>query len=56
VQAVVAQTGVNAVIAFDLLAEGKWKGTGVLGPEAFDPQPFMDKLASYGFPYGIKEM
>ncbi len=29
---------------------------GVLGPEAFDPVPFMDKMAEYGFPYGIKEM
>jgi len=29
---------------------------GVLGPEAFDPDPFMDKMADYSFPYGIKEM
>jgi saccharopine dehydrogenase (NAD+, L-lysine forming) len=56
VQAVVAQTGFNAVIGFELLAEGIWKGAGVLGPEAFDPVPFMEKMAKYGFPYGIKEM
>lgn len=56
VQAVVAQTGFNAVIGFDLLANGIWKGAGVRGPEAFDPLPFMQRMADYGFPYGIKEM
>jgi saccharopine dehydrogenase (NAD+, L-lysine forming) len=55
-QAVVAQTAFNAVIGMDLLEHGIWKGTGVLGPEAFDPVPFMEKMADYGFPYGIKEM
>lgn len=55
-QAVVAQTAFNAVIAMELLDHGVWKGTGVLGPEAFDPVPFMEKMADYGFPYGIKEM
>jgi saccharopine dehydrogenase (NAD+, L-lysine-forming) len=55
-QAVVAQTAFSAVIAMDLLTHGQWKGTGVLGPEAFDPDPFMDKMAEYGFPYGMMEM
>ncbi len=55
-QAVVAQTAFNAVIGWDLLEHGEWKGVGVLGPEAFDPVPFMNKMADYGFPYGIKEM
>ncbi len=55
-QAVVAQTAFNAVIGWDLLEHGIWKGVGVLGPEAFDPIPFMGKMAEYGFPYGIKEM
>jgi saccharopine dehydrogenase (NAD+, L-lysine-forming) len=55
-QAVVAQTAFNAVIGWDLLEHGEWKGVGVLGPEAFDPVPFMSKMADYGFPYGIKEM
>ena len=55
-QAVVAQTAFNAVIGWDLLEHGLWKGTGVLGPEAFDAVPFMDKMAEYGFPYGILEM
>jgi saccharopine dehydrogenase (NAD+, L-lysine forming) len=55
-QAVVAQTAFSAVIAMDLLTHGQWKGIGVLGPEAFDPDPFMDKMAEYGFPYGMREM
>jgi saccharopine dehydrogenase-like NADP-dependent oxidoreductase len=55
-QAVVAQTAFNAVIGWELLNRGTWSGVGVLGPEAFDPIPFMQKMAEYGFPYGIKEM
>lgn len=55
-QAVVAQTAFNAVIGWDLLEHGIWKGAGVLGPEAFDPLPFMERMADYGFPYGIREM
>jgi len=55
-QAVVAQTAFSAVIAMDLLEHGVWKGVGVLGPEAFPPDPFMEKMEDYGFPYGIKEM
>jgi saccharopine dehydrogenase (NAD+, L-lysine-forming) len=55
-QAVVAQTAFSAVIAMDLLKHGQWKGVGVLGPEAFEPDPFMDKMADYGFPYGMREM
>ncbi len=55
-QAVVAQTAFSAVIAMDLLEHGVWKGVGVLGPEAFPPDPFMEKMSEYGFPYGIKEM
>ncbi|OGO26899.1 MAG: ATP-binding protein [Chloroflexi bacterium RBG_16_52_11] len=56
VQAVVAQTAFNAVIGWDLLESGTWSGSGVLGPEAFDPLPFMQMMDSYGFPYGIKQM
>lgn len=55
-QAVVAQTAFSAVIAWDLVKHGAWQGTGVLGPEAFPPEPFMEKMADYGFPYGVKEM
>jgi saccharopine dehydrogenase-like NADP-dependent oxidoreductase len=55
-QAVVAQTAFNPLIAWDLLEHGEWKGVGVLGPEAFDSQPFMEKMVVYGFPYKIKDM
>ena len=55
-QAVVAQTAFSAVIAMDLIEHGVWGGAGVLGPEAFEPMPFLEKMADYGFPYGIKEM
>lgn len=55
-QAVVMQTAFNPVIAMDLLEHGIWKEKGVLGPEAFDPVPFMEKMAAYGFPYGLKEI
>jgi saccharopine dehydrogenase-like NADP-dependent oxidoreductase len=56
VQAVVAQTAFNVVIAWELIHEGQWRGQGVFGPEAFDPLPFMDRMAGYGFPYRIKEI
>jgi saccharopine dehydrogenase (NAD+, L-lysine forming) len=55
VQSVVAQTGFNAVIGMELLDSGVWKGSGVEGPEAFDPIPFMDRMEEYGFPWGMKE-
>ncbi|NPV55059.1 MAG: ATP-binding protein [Anaerolineae bacterium] len=54
-QVVVAQTAFNAVIGMELLANGVWSGVGVEGPEAFDPLPFMDLMADFGFPWGIKE-
>jgi len=56
VQAVVWQTAVNPVIAMQLLNDGVWKGTGVMGPEAFDPDPFVAQMPKYDFPLGIKEM
>lgn len=55
-QAVVAQTAFSAVIALDLLNSGEWAGKGVLGPEAFESKPFMEKMEGYGFPYGIMDM
>jgi saccharopine dehydrogenase-like NADP-dependent oxidoreductase len=55
-QAVVAQVAFSPLLAMDLIEHGQWKGVGVLGPEAFDPLPFVDRMAEYGFPYGIKEM
>jgi saccharopine dehydrogenase (NAD+, L-lysine forming) len=54
-QAVVWQTAINPVIALELLASGRWSGSGVLGPEAFDAVPFLDLLADYGAPHGVEE-
>jgi saccharopine dehydrogenase-like NADP-dependent oxidoreductase len=54
-QAVVWQTAVNPVAAMELMASGTWSGTGVLGPEAFDAVPFLDKLAELGAPHGVEE-
>jgi saccharopine dehydrogenase-like NADP-dependent oxidoreductase len=56
VQAVVWQTAVNPVIAMELLERGLWSGAGVVGPEAFDPDPFVERMSAYDYPYGLKEM
>jgi saccharopine dehydrogenase-like NADP-dependent oxidoreductase len=55
-QAVVWQTAINPVVALELIANGTWKGSGVLGPEAFDPVPFLDLLREYGSPHGMLEL
>jgi saccharopine dehydrogenase (NAD+, L-lysine-forming) len=55
-QAVVWQTAINPVVALELLDEGVWKGTGVLGPEAFPPKPFLERLADFGSPHGQQEL
>ena len=54
-QAVVAQTAFPPVLMMELLAKGLWKATGVQGPEFFPPEPFMELMAAYDFPYGLQE-
>jgi saccharopine dehydrogenase (NAD+, L-lysine-forming) len=54
-QAVVWQTAVNPVVALELVAEGVWSGTGVLGPEAFPTEAFLEVLVEHGAPWGIDE-
>jgi saccharopine dehydrogenase (NAD+, L-lysine forming) len=54
-QAVVLQTALNPVMALELLASGVWQGAGVLGPESFPAEPFLELLADYGMPHGILE-
>jgi len=57
-QCVLWQTAVNPVVALELLATGAWRGTGVLGPEAFDAVPFLDLLAApdgYASPWHLQE-
>ncbi|MDK1475805.1 saccharopine dehydrogenase NADP-binding domain-containing protein [Streptomyces sp. 549] len=54
-QAVLWQTAINPVVALELLAHGVWSGSGVLGPEAFPPIPFLDLLGEYGSPWAMRE-
>lgn len=54
--AVAWQTGLNPVIAMELLATGAWSGSGVLGPEAFDPDPYLALLDRYGIHHAMTEM
>jgi saccharopine dehydrogenase-like NADP-dependent oxidoreductase len=54
-QAVVWQTAVNPVVALELIDTGAWSGTGVLGPEALPPRPFLDLLSDYGSPWACEE-
>ena len=54
-QAVVLQTALNPIVALELIADGAWTGVGVLGPEAFPAEPFLDKLADYGWPHGVED-
>jgi saccharopine dehydrogenase-like NADP-dependent oxidoreductase len=54
-QAVVWQTAINPVIALELLADGSWKTTGVVGPEALDADVFLARMRSSGWDYGVSE-
>ena len=54
--AVAWQTGFNPVIAMELLATGKWAGSGVLGPEAFEAGDFLTLLDKYGIHHAMVEM
>jgi saccharopine dehydrogenase-like NADP-dependent oxidoreductase len=55
-QAVALQTGFNPVLAMELLATGVWQGSGVLGPEAFDPDPYLALMDRDGFHHAVVEM
>jgi saccharopine dehydrogenase-like NADP-dependent oxidoreductase len=47
-QAVVWQTAVMPAVAMELMAEGVWRGVGIVGPEALPARPFLDLLDDYG--------
>jgi saccharopine dehydrogenase (NAD+, L-lysine forming) len=55
VQATAYQTGIPPVIAARLISERRWRGTGVLSPEQFDPDPFLERLAREGMPWHIRD-
>jgi saccharopine dehydrogenase (NAD+, L-lysine-forming) len=55
VQATAYQTGIPPVIAARLIHEGIWRGAGVMTPEEFDPDPFLERLAREGMPWHIRD-
>jgi saccharopine dehydrogenase-like NADP-dependent oxidoreductase len=60
-QCVVWQTALAPAVALELVAKGVWSGKGVLGPEAFDAEPFLELMAKpeaeggYGQAWGFEE-
>jgi saccharopine dehydrogenase-like NADP-dependent oxidoreductase len=55
VQATAYQTGIPPVIAARLLAEGSWRGTGVMSPEQFDPDPFLEAMSRAQMPWQVRD-
>ncbi len=55
-QPVAWQTGFNPVVAMELLAESAWSGAGVLGCEAFDPDPYLAILDRDGIHHAMMEI
>jgi saccharopine dehydrogenase (NAD+, L-lysine-forming) len=55
VQATAYQTGIPPVIAARLIATGVWRGSGVMSPEQFDPDPFLECLAREGMPWNVRD-
>ncbi len=55
VQATAYQTGIPPVIAARLVAQGIWRGTGVMSPEQFDPDPFLEQLTLAGMPWQVRD-
>jgi saccharopine dehydrogenase-like NADP-dependent oxidoreductase len=55
VQATAYQTGIPPVIAARLTAAGIWRGAGVMSPEQFDPDPFLECLAREGMPWYVRD-
>ena len=60
-QCVVWQTALAPAVALELIHRGVWQGSGVLGPEAFDAEPFLELMSApiedggYGQEWGIQE-
>ncbi|MBA3344498.1 MAG: saccharopine dehydrogenase NADP-binding domain-containing protein [Gemmatimonadales bacterium] len=55
VQATAYQTGIPPVIAARLIRDGIWRGSGVMSPEQFDPDPFLERLAREGMPWRLRD-
>jgi saccharopine dehydrogenase-like NADP-dependent oxidoreductase len=55
VQATAYQTGIPPVIAARLIHQGPWRGTGVMSPEQFDPDPYLESQAGEGMPWHVRD-
>jgi saccharopine dehydrogenase-like NADP-dependent oxidoreductase len=55
VQATAYQTGIPPVIAATLISEGTWTGAGVVTPEQMNPDPFLERLETFGMPWRIRD-
>ena len=55
VQGTAYQTGIPPVIAAGLIARGVWRGTGVMSPEQFNPDPFLERLTQEGMPWSVRD-
>ncbi len=55
VQATAYQTGIPPVIAAELIQEGIWNGFGVMSPEQFDPDPFLERMGPAGLAWRVRE-
>lgn len=55
VQATAYQTGIPPVIAARLIATGVWRGAGVMSPEQFNPDAFLEQLAREGMPWYVRD-
>ena len=54
-QAISYTTGVPAMIGAMLVADGRWRKSGVFNAEEFDPDPFMEALNKWGLPWVVEE-
>ena len=50
-QGVSYTTGVPAMVGAMMILKGQWSGGGVFNVEEFDPDPFLEELASNGLPW-----
>jgi saccharopine dehydrogenase (NAD+, L-lysine-forming) len=55
VQATAYQTGIPPVIAARLIAQRVWRGTGVMSPEQFNPDPFLEQLVRERMPWRVRD-
>jgi saccharopine dehydrogenase-like NADP-dependent oxidoreductase len=54
-QAVGLQTGLNPVLALELLARGEWSGAGVVAPEELDPDAYLAAMDRWAFHWAMEE-